>query len=231
MNNLNQFSSRDELDQTFASQVAQQLQSAIDTKGRASIAFSGGSTPKGFFKALSQTDIAWDKVTVTLADERWVDVQDNDSNARLLSENLLQNNAKQARFFSLKQNGDFDQNYLNELTKQAQQQLLPLDVTILGMGEDGHTASIFPCSAQVNEGLDVTAKPALIKVVPTTAPYERVTFNFSALINSSNLYLHIVGQSKQEVLNKALADDNAVEMPIRAFLQSDQQTCNIFWAE
>lgn len=231
MNNLKQFSSREELDLQFASQVAQQLQAAITTKGRASIAFSGGSTPKGFFNALSKTDIAWDKVTVTLADERWVDVKDNDSNARLLAENLLQNNAKQATFFSLKQDGDFDQNYLNELNKQAQQQLLPLDVTILGMGEDGHTASIFPCSAQVNEGLDVTAKPALMKVVPTTAPYERITFNFSALINSSNLYLHIVGQAKQDVLNKALASDNAVEMPIRAFLQNDQQTCNIFWAE
>lgn len=231
MHNLNTFESRAELDQEFATKVALQLTQAIESKGHASIAFSGGSTPKGFFKALSQKDIEWSKVTVTLADDRWVDVNNNDSNDKLIRENLLVNKASKAKLFSLKQDGSFDAQYLSNLSMQANKSVLPLDIVILGMGEDGHTASIFPCSAQVNEGLSTTSKPALMKVMPTTAPYERITFNFNALIGCSHLYLHIVGQSKQDVLNQALANENAVEMPIRAFLHNSEKTCEIIWAE
>ena len=226
----NNFKSRAELDVCFADRVAKQITSAISAKGFASIAFSGGSTPKGLFTELSNKDIDWTKVTITLVDDRWVDVTSNDSNDRLLRENLLQNYAAKARFFSLKQADELTDQYLKTLTEQANS-FLPLDVAILGMGEDGHTASIFPCSAQVHQGLDVNADPALIKVVPTTAPYERVTFNYAALIQSSHLYLHVVGQSKQDVISQALADDDAVSMPIRAFLQNKDKTFNIFWAE
>ncbi|TRX56820.1 6-phosphogluconolactonase [Thalassomonas sp. M1454] len=231
MHNLNTFESREQLDQEFATKVAEQLAQAIANKGRASIAFSGGSTPKGFFNALSQKDIDWSKVTVTLADDRWVDVNNNDSNDKLIRENLLINKASSAQLFSLKQEGTFDQEYLTSLTKQANNTVLPLDIVILGMGEDGHTASIFPCSEQVHQGLSTTSEPALMKTIPTTAPYERITFNFNALIGCSHLYLHIVGQSKQDVLNQALANDNAVEMPIRAFLHNSEKTCEIIWAE
>ena len=231
MQKLITYNNRELLDQKFAAKVAKQLRQAIETNGRASIAFSGGSTPKGFFNALSQQTLEWDKVTVTLADDRWVDVEDNDSNDKLIRENLLVNKASAATLFSLKQAGTFDQDYLSALTKQAQEQVLPLDIVVLGMGEDGHTASIFPCSEQVNEGLSTTAEAALIKVIPTTAPYERITFNFNALIGCSHLYLHIVGQSKQDVLNQAIANDNAVEMPIRAFLHNSEKTCEIIWAK
>ncbi|WP_371379262.1 6-phosphogluconolactonase [Thalassotalea aquiviva] len=229
MNKLNTFTSKAELDQALAEKIAQQLQDAIEQKGHASIAFSGGSTPKGLFDALSNIDLDWHKVTVTLADDRWVDEQHDSSNAKLIKENLLVNHAHAARFFALKQGQDLTKEQLAELTEQAHQHVLPLDVTILGMGEDGHTASIFPCSAQVDEGLDVDATPALIKVVPTTAPFERISFNFTALIQSNHLYLHIVGDSKQQVLEQALSSDDAREMPIRAFLQHPTKLCEIYW--
>ncbi|WOH38437.1 6-phosphogluconolactonase [Thalassotalea fonticola] len=230
MNINNTFRTRNMLDQKFAQRIAKQLTAAISDKGYASIAFSGGSTPKGLFKELSNKNIDWSKVTITLVDDRWVDTQNTDSNDRLLKENLLQNYAANATFFSLKQADALTEQYLTNLTDQANS-FLPLDVVILGMGEDGHTASIFPCSAQVHQGLDENADPALIKVVPTTAPYERVTFNYAALIQASHLYLHVVGQSKQDVISQALANDDAVAMPIRAFLQNEDKTCNIFWAE
>ena len=226
----NTFQSRSQLDKKFALRIAKQLAAAIADKGSASIAFSGGSTPKGLFTELSNKNIDWSKVTVTLVDDRWVDTTSNDSNDRLLRENLLQNYAVNATFFSLKQADNLTESYLADLTKLAND-FMPLDVAILGMGEDGHTASIFPCSAQVHQGLDENAEPSLITVVPTTVPYERVTFNFAALIQSSNLYLHVVGQSKQDVISQALANDDASQMPIRAFLQNKDKTCNIFWAE
>ncbi len=224
------FVSRDELDLAFAKQIAQQLSDAISVKGYASIAFSGGSTPKGLFTHLSNMPLDWSNVTITLVDDRWVDTDSKDSNDRLLRENLLKNKAVKARFFSLKQASQLTAEYLNTLTAQAQQ-FMPLDVVILGMGEDGHTASIFPCSEQVEQGLDANNAPCLMKTVPTTAPYERVTFNFSALINAAHLYLHLVGDAKQQVLQSALANNNAIEMPIRAFLHHQDKACEIFWAE
>ena len=230
MINRNTFNNRSDLDQAFAKQVADQLSEVIANNGSATIAFSGGSTPKGFFNALSQHDITWDKVNVTLADDRWVDVNNNDSNDKLIRENLLVNKAAKATLFSLKQGDSFDQDSLDKLNVAAQN-VLPLDIVILGMGEDGHTASIFPCSEQVEAGLNSSTPACLMKTIPTTAPYERITFNFSALIAAKYLYLHIVGSSKQTVLEQALASDNAVEMPIRAFLQHPTKTCEIFWAE
>lgn len=231
MNKLNEFKNKEELDLNLAKNVAAQLQQAIDLKGKASIAFSGGSTPKGFFKALSTIDIDWEKVTLTLADDRWLEESHENSNAKLIKENLMVNLAAKASFFSLTQQSDLTTDYLTTLTETANESILPLDVVILGMGEDGHTASIFPCSEQVEQGLDAQLPPMLMKTVPTTAPYNRITFNFPALINTTNLYLHIVGDSKINVLNKALADTNTLEMPIRAFLQNDQKLCNVYWAQ
>ncbi|TKB44834.1 6-phosphogluconolactonase [Thalassotalea mangrovi] len=231
MFNKHIFASRPELDQAFAEQVAAQLQSLIEKNGKASIAFSGGSTPKGFFAALSVQDIAWDKVTVTLADERWVEYEDNNSNTRLLTENLLTNNAKVARLFSLKRDGALDADNLAKLNQDANDGLLPLDIVILGMGEDGHTASLFPCSAEIEQGLDQQAAPGLLKVVPTSAPFERISFNFSALIQASHLYLHLVGDNKMAVLDQAISSKDSMQMPIRAFLHHDVKTVDIFWAE
>ncbi|NMP15287.1 6-phosphogluconolactonase [Thalassotalea sp. Y01] len=230
MINKHVYNSRSELDQSFADRVAEQLADGIAKNGKASIAFSGGSTPKGFFAALSNKDIAWDKVTVTLADDRWVDTEHKDSNDKLLRENLLQNKAQAATLFSLVEQGDFSEAVLDKKNAELVN-VLPLDVVVLGMGEDGHTASIFPCSAQVEQGLATDVAPALMKTEPTTAPYQRITFNFPALINAKHLYLHVVGESKQTVLDQALSSQNALEMPIRAFLQHSQKTVEILWAE
>jgi 6-phosphogluconolactonase len=155
MNQLTEFSSRDELDLALAKSISQILSDAIKQKGKASIAVSGGSTPKGLFSILSQSDIDWSRVTVTLADERWVTLDSNDSNTRLVHENLLQNKAAAAKFFHLKQGEEFSEETLNDLNIAANTTLLPLDVLILGMGEDGHTASLFPCSKQIKAGLKV----------------------------------------------------------------------------
>ena len=231
MQQVNDFNTRQELDQALATKVASELSHAIATKGKASIAVSGGSTPKGFFKALSQIDLAWDKVTVTLADERWVDFESDASNTRLVHENLLQNNAKAAKFFHIKQGELLSEDTLNELNVTAKDNILPLDVLILGMGEDGHTASLFPCSDQIQQGLAIDNTDALMKVVPQTAPNDRITFTFSHLIQSKNVILHVCGEGKKTVLDKANAGTDFFEMPIRAFLQNKNIETQIYWAE
>lgn len=231
MNHLNDFASREQLDIVLAEKVSLLLKSAISSKGKASIAVSGGSTPKGFFKALSEKSLDWTKVTITLADERWVDINSNDSNTRLVHEYLLQNNAANAKFFHLKQGENLTDETLIDLNLAANNTLLPLDVLILGMGEDGHTASLFPCSEQINSSLDVKNPNALMKVEPTTAPYQRITFSFATLAASQNVFLHICGDSKKVVLDKALAATDVYEMPIRAFLQKNNIKTEIYWAQ
>ncbi len=231
MYHLNDFSSREQLDSALAEQVSSILQSAITLKGKASIAVSGGSTPKGFFKALSEKDLDWKRVTITLADERWVDINSSDSNTRLVHENLLQNKASAAKFFHLKQGENLCDETLVDLNLAANNSLLPLDVLILGMGEDGHTASLFPCSKQIEQGLDTNTAEALMKVEPTTAPHQRITFSFAALSDSKNTFLHICGDSKKQVLDKALSSVDMFEMPIRAFLQNDDINTQVYWAE
>ncbi len=231
MHTLNNFDSKADLDEALAEKVSQLLQLAIATKGKASIAVSGGSTPTGFFKVLSNKSIDWKKVTITLADERWVDLNSDASNTRLVHENLLQNNASVAKFFHLKQGETLSEEILADLNIAAVNTLLPLDVVILGMGEDGHTASLFPCSEQIAAGLDESNKNALIKVQPKTAPNQRITFSFAALKQSKHVFLHICGDSKKQVLEKALSDNNIFEMPIRAFLQGNTIDTQVYWAK
>jgi 6-phosphogluconolactonase len=231
MNNITTFATRAALDEGFAEQVAQLLSAAIAKKGRASIAVSGGSTPKAFFNCLSNKALAWDKVTITLADERWVNADSDASNSRLVKENLLQNKAAFATFFELKVADELNLATLSLLNQQAKQQILPFDVLILGMGEDGHTASLFPCSEQINDALSLSNDNILMAVQPKTAPHQRITFTLSALLKSSAIFLHLCGENKQQVLQQALSGNDPVVMPIRAFLQDDSVNTQVMYAD
>lgn len=231
MKKIHNFISRSELDTALADQVSDILHHAIQKKGQASLAVSGGSTPKGFFKALSAKDIDWSKVTITLADERWVDMSSDSSNTRLVHENLLQNKAAKAKFFHLKQGETLTDEVLNDLNLAAKKTILPLDVVILGMGEDGHTASLFPCSAEITDGLSQDNPNALLRVTPISAPHTRISFTFACLIQSQHVFLHVCGDSKQQVLNQAYASDETFDMPIRAFLHHPSLEVQVYWAK
>lgn len=230
MHQLTTFSTRNDLDSALAIKVSATLAQAIKSKGKASIAVSGGSTPKGFFSLLSQCDIDWSKVTVTLADERWVTIDSDASNTRLVHENLLQNKAANAKFFHLKQGDELTAETLADLNLAAKSNLLPLDVLILGMGEDGHTASLFPCSDEIAQGLALDNSAALLSVQPKTAPHQRISFSFASLLSSQNTFLHLCGENKQTVLTQALNGSDAFEMPIRAFLQHPSVNTEVYWA-
>ncbi len=230
MHQITEFSSRDILDNEFASTITNILASAIKANGKASIAVSGGSTPKGLFSILSKSDIDWSKVTITLADERWVNLDSDASNTRLVHENLLQNNAANAKFFHLKQGDELTEDTLCDLNVAARSSLLPLDVLILGMGEDGHTASLFPCSDEITQGLAIDNEAALLSVQPKTAPHQRISFTFASLIKSKNTFLHLCGENKKTVLTQALSGNDEFEMPIRAFLQHPSLQTEVVWA-
>lgn len=223
------FETSESLDLALAERVSSILQRAILDKGKATLAVSGGSTPKGFFKILSSKNVDWKNVIITLVDERWVDVDSEDSNTRLVHDFLLQNKASTANFFHLKQGDSLSCEVLAKLNSEVKVNLDPLDVIILGMGEDGHTASLFPCSEQISEALNIDNENALIIIEPKTAPYTRISFSFATLIRSKNIFLHLCGEKKQQVLNKAINEEDVLVMPVRKFLQDEKKLIQIYW--
>src|SRR5690606_10801527 len=95
----------------------------------------------------------------------------------------------------------------------------PFDVLTLGMGDDGHTASLFPCAGEIYEAMAAANHRLLMKISPATAPYDRISFTLPALLQSREVFLHLTGPAKLEILKKASAGVNAIEMPVRAFIQ------------
>lgn len=217
MMTLHEFVSTQTLNDAFALQLTQILRDAIAKRGQAYLVVSGGKTPQALFQTLSQTDLGWDKVTVLLADDRWLDASQNDSNERLVKATLLQHFAQQARFISLYTNTSSAFDGVADVLPRLSA-LPTFDAVILGMGEDGHTASLFPCSEQIAAAMADDA-PAALAVKPQTAPYERITLSRARLLNSRHMFLHLVGANKHKVLQQAMASDDVLAMPIRAFLQ------------
>ena len=222
-----EFVSKDALNTEFAAKITDILQNAIAQKGNASIIVSGGNTPKPLFAQLSNADIDWEKVTISLADDRWVDVADDASNDKLVREHLLVNKASKATFISLKHDFVDAVDAVSACEAAINDVQMPFDVLILGMGEDGHTASLFPCSEQLQAGLDLNSGKKYIAVQPTTAPHQRMSLTLPALLASSHIFLHSTGESKKAVIAKALESTES-EMPIKAVLE--RANVQLMWA-
>lgn len=213
----------------LAAYIVKDLKQAIDKKGHASIAVSGGKTPIPLFKLLSQQDLDWHNVFITLVDDRWVDDTDDASNEKLVLTYLLQNKAKLANFVGLKNSCDNPFNGAEITDKILNKIPMPLDVLILGMGEDGHTASLFPGAANLRAGLDMKSGRKVVGMTPLTAPLDRITLTLPTILDSQNIYLHLVGESKMQVLQQAEKGDDINQMPIRAILQQNKVNVIGFW--
>ncbi|WED44441.1 6-phosphogluconolactonase [Legionella cardiaca] len=220
---IHHFDKPEQLNQHFAQTIVSLLANAIAERGQAFLVVSGGKTPLGLFQMLAKTNLSWEKVVITLADERCLSPAENDSNERMVRNHLLQHNAAKATFISL-------YNEDNSFDIEARLSLLPtFDVVILGMGEDGHTASLFPCSDEIENGLADEASTTLM-VNPKTASHKRISLSKTRLLKSRAIFLHLVGKKKLEVLNKALDGKDPLEMPIRAFLHHPATNVQVMFA-
>ena len=225
-----EFSSKDELDHQLADFIAGELSAAIAARGQAGIAVSGGRTPAGMFKALREKDLDWSKVVITLADERWVAPDHADSNERLTRENLLQGNAAQATFIS--QVSTAATAHAGQPEIEARLALLPspLDVLILGMGDDGHTASLFPNAAELEAACVSDALCAA--VTPPAAPHQRITLTLPTLAKARSVIVHITGESKRSLLQQSLQEQKPETelFPVRRVLDKAVNARHVFWA-
>ncbi len=219
--NFLSFSQLEQQSQYLARQVASILAEQIAAEGHASLAVSGGSTPKRLFEILSNTAIEWQKVTILLVDDRWLDPSHNDSNQQLVERHLLQNLAAYANFITLYQSNSSAFAAEASINQTIAAQQLPLDVVLLGMGNDGHTASLFPCSSQLLEGLSTSA--TYLAIQPSTAPHCRISLSANAISSAKQLFLQLKGSDKKQTLEKALSGIDETKMPIRRFLTKKLQ--------
>jgi 6-phosphogluconolactonase len=203
----------------LAETVASALREAIDSHGRASLVVSGGRSPLAFFQCLSRQDLDWSKVVVSLADERWVDPRSTQSNEYLVTHYLLQGRAASAAFIGLYQPAGSPDVAALAADAALEELPQPIDVLVLGMGEDGHTASLFAGSPNLAQALDPEGERRCLPMQAPTEPRERLTLTLPLLLAARHQLLVIGGSAKVGTLRRAIAGNDMREMPIRAFLR------------
>lgn len=216
--NISQFENSEEITNFLAKDISEKLSGAIETRGNAALFVSGGRSPIALFEQLSQIDLDWSKVLVSLVDDRWVDATHESSNELLVNTYLLKNYASKATFIGLvgDEQSAFD-GVENAVAKIADVNVI--DALILGMGEDGHTASIFPCSAQVDAAMAPNNGARLIATQPTTAPFERISLTLNEILAAKHVYLPLSGAGKVNVFEQAQQLDDVKKMPIAAVIK------------
>ncbi|MFQ3261019.1 MAG: 6-phosphogluconolactonase [Reinekea sp.] len=224
------FTSRIELTQALANEVTNLLRSDLVSKGSAALAVSGGRTPIDLFEQLSKVELDWSKVFITLVDERWVEPNHEASNEALVRRHFLQNYASEANFVALKTHYDSAYDAVTELHQRLMKLPLPMTVSILGMGEDGHTASFFPGAKTLSKALDMDSGLMCCATTPLTAPHDRMTLTLPTVLASKKIILHLTGDSKLPVLEAALAEGDVEEMPVRSVLKQTQTPVTIYFA-
>jgi 6-phosphogluconolactonase len=207
--------------EALAQAVGKTLGAALNRQAGATLAVSGGTSPRLFLQTLSGLPLDWAQIQVMLVDERWVPEDSDASNTRLVRENLLQRAAQSARFVPLADTALTLEQQIAALNAHAP---LP-DVAVLGMGEDGHTASLFADAPEWDDAISTAAR--FVAVHPVAAPHARVSLSFDALTRVDTVFLQISGSRKREVLDAAAAalQKNAISR----LAHNERTTLHVYW--
>lgn len=214
----------------LSGEIKVDLEEAIQVRGTASLIVSGGRTPKLLFEQLRTEKLEWSAVWITLADERWVETSSTDSNERFVRDHLCREGASAARFVGLKNPAPTPEAGADWAWRALSRVPHPYDVIVLGMGEDGHTASLFAGSLTLARALDASAVPGCVAINALAAPHARVSLNLAALLDARRIIVHIQGDSKWQVYQKARTPGSAAELPIRAVLHQQEVPVDVYWS-
>ena len=208
----------------LADQIASELREAIEAKGRATLSVPGGTTPGPIFDTLSGVDLDWSKVAVMLNDERWVGEDSPRSNTRLLRERLLKDRAAKAVLVPLYADAPRPEDKMEVLAEGIAAHL-PIDVLLLGMGADMHTASLFPGADRLAEALSDDA-PILLPMRAEAAGEPRITLSAPVLRDAMHIHILITGAEKRAAIERAETLP-VEEAPVGAVLAN----ATVHWAE
>ena len=224
------FLSRQTMISALADRVVAVLSHALQERSTASLVVSGGTTPSLLFDALSDRELDWSNVTVTLADERWVNQDHDDSNAKLVSQHFLKGYAAKAHFVGLYTGDATPDAGLSKLEKRLASISRPFDTVLLGMGDDGHTASLFPDGDTLETCLDHQDSRSCMSLNAPGASQPRMTLTLSALLDTREINVLLMGQRKSDVLEMAMSEGPLNKMPIRAVLHQRRAPVTVWWA-
>lgn len=211
----------------LADAVAAVLRNALASRGRATLALSGGTTPGPFLDALATRTLDWARVIVTLADERWVPAGHPRANATLVRDTLLQGAAAVARFVPLYTEAPTPEAGLATVRAGIDALPLPLDAVVLGMGDDGHFASLFPAGDHLAAALDPHTPARVLPMRAPDAAEPRITLTLPVLAGARSVFLLIAGRHKRGVLERAVADAG---LPMHALLMQAHAPIAVYWA-
>lgn len=223
---LRRFANHGELAQTLATDVAARLRRGITARGTASLLVPGGSTPALFLETLARQVLDWSRLIIAPTDERMVVPADEASNERLLRTHLLRGDATAARLVGL-------WNDAADPATRAWQNLAalprPFDAVVLGMGADGHFASLFPDDPASATALSTATPAGCVLTRAPVAPQQRMSLNLAALLQARALILLITGEPKWSLLQAQLADPATV-LPVRTLLDQPQVPLTVYWS-
>lgn len=225
-----EFETRSSAANAAADLLAKLVRKALSAslEAEASLVVSGGSTPGPCFDLLSGEGLDWSRVTVVPSDERWVPATDPDSNERLIRTRLLTDRAESGNLLSFFHTGLDASQALMQIAKNLGTLAQPFSATLLGMGEDGHFASLFPDFDGLEKALDPLNPLACILVKTAGSPHLRISLTLSALLNSAQIVLLIFGETKRAVFEAAKTGGS--NYPIEVLLVNARTPLTVFWA-
>ena len=222
------FETREEASVAAAEAIAERLAARLDAQSGASVVVSGGTTPDRCFDLLSEKPLDWRRTQIVLSDERWVPPDDDASNERLVRDALLKGEAVPAKLLSVFSMTTGIQARCDEIDQQIRLGPFPFACSLLGMGEDGHFASLFPDAENLEEGVDVDGEQLCIPVTTAASPHPRVSLTLAALARSDAIVLLMFGDNKLEVYEQAKRKGS--KLPVAHLLKQKKAPVHVYWA-
>ncbi len=224
----NFYESRHEASLAAATRITEALRRRLDAQDAASLVVSGGTTPQQCFEALAHTQLDWSRVGILPSDDRWVPGDHADSNERLVRDKLLVNGAASADLLPFFAAHSTAEQRAMVLDREIRFMPFPFACALLGMGTDGHFASLFPDADNLDEGLDVESNTLCIPIRTDASPYERISLTLAALSRSDEIVLLFFGDDKRIIYDKAKAGN--ARYPVTRLLRQKRAPVHVYWA-
>ncbi len=222
------FETREAASLAAAQAIAALVMRRLEGQYKASLVVAGGTTPRQCFAELANMDLDWQHVSVVLSDERWVPPDSDDSNEKLVREMLLKERAADADLLPFYAEDSDPASRSDELNQQIRNLPFPFACALLGMGEDGHFASLFPDAENLEDGLDTESQHLCVPVTTAASPHPRISLTLSALSRTDEIVLLVFGEKKLAVLEAAKHADS--DLPVARLLLQKRAPVNVYWA-
>lgn len=222
------FRARDDCASALADDLAAELDCALEQRAAVSLALSGGRSPRYVLPRLAAAPLRWSDVAVTLSDERCVLPTDTDSNAAMVRSSFLDQGAKNASFHPLWTQDIDIKAGLKAATRELCKVLWPIDVAYLGMGEDGHFASLFPGDDLAK--FDADDSPVVAGRAPSP-PHQRISLSLSTILKTRHLFLHVTGLAKRATFEYARTIAPTPQCPISLLVHNKEIDLRVYLAD